>query len=162
MNLFMSASATFSPCERYRYTLTRVWDRSLPLCGWCMLNPSKATAEVTDPTIARCCSFADGWGFGGILVVNAHALRSKDPRELYKADDPTGPDNDAAILQAARDCGGKMVVAWGVHGKFKGRGEQVLEILKVAGVKVRCLGKTQEGFPRHPLFVGGATDLQDF
>jgi hypothetical protein len=32
-----------SPCRRYRYALSRIWDRSLPLLSWGGLNPSRAT-----------------------------------------------------------------------------------------------------------------------
>ena len=54
--------ATFSPCERYRYTLRRQWDASKPYVLFVMLNPSTADATQNDPTIRRCIGFAKSVG----------------------------------------------------------------------------------------------------
>lgn len=37
-DLFTKSEAVISPCGCYRYSLTRVWDDSLPTCCWCMCN----------------------------------------------------------------------------------------------------------------------------
>jgi hypothetical protein len=154
-------SASISADGRYRYDLTRRWgDSELgPLAVFIMLNPSTADAGIDDPTVGRCRDFARSWGFDGLRVLNAYALRSTDPRGLWLVDDPVGPGNNAAILagleQAARD-GAPVVVAWGVHARLE-RAAYVHGASVVAGVQLECLGTTKAGAPRHPLYLRGDT-----
>ena len=74
----MTGTAWISECGRYRYSLTRRFADGLDLV-FVMLNPSTADADKDDPTIRRCCGFADRMGFGGIIVVNLFALRAAAP-----------------------------------------------------------------------------------
>lgn len=147
-------STVLSACGLYRYKLGRTWNPSVRPAAFVMLNPSVADAERDDPTIRRCIGFARSWGCGGIVVVNLFALRATDPLDLYCAADAIGPDNDRHILEAVRDCSA-IVAAWGVHGAFRDREADVRRLLADAelAVPVVCLGKTQAGFPRHPLYV---------
>lgn len=149
----LKRDASLSACGRYRWSLSRAWDGDLdnrPRVGWLMLNPSKADAEIDDNTIKRCMGFSKEWGYGGLVVCNLFALRATDPRELYKADDPVGPENDRAILGMIRSCS-KIVVAWGTHGCLLDRDKAVLDLLTAAGVRPACLGTTAGGQPLHPL-----------
>ena len=41
--------AIYSECERYRYSLTRVWDETGGKVHFVMLNPSTATEVQNDP-----------------------------------------------------------------------------------------------------------------
>lgn len=163
-SLFDQATATFSACRRYRYTLTRVWDPSVQKAAFIMVNPSTADAFQLDPTLRRCKAFAESWGFGGLVVLNIFALRSTDPRALYDHSDPVGPANDLVIasrwpvtepLQFGPDVPaiGLVIAAWGVHGVLNGRGAQVAEMLRARGVNLMCLGTTKDGHPRHPLYL---------
>lgn len=151
------SDATFSPCERYRYLLRRIWNHDVPPCYWVMLNPSTADHTVNDPTVRRCIGFSHAWGHGGCIVLNAFALRSTCPKALTKVEDPVGPDNDRHLREIP--FGSKIVVAWGEHGRLFGREERVLEILSG---RVRCLGYTKAGSPRHPLYVKSSTELVPF
>lgn len=149
--------AVLSPCGRYRYRLTRVWDDAFPLVYWVMLNPSTANASVDDPTIRRCVWFAKSWGHGGIDVRNLFAVRSTDPRTLRHEENPVGPDNDSLHL-ATLPKGGLVVVAWGNHGSMFGRGLRVLDLLQVTcDLPLYCLGWTNQGQPKHPLYVPAST-----
>src|SRR5688500_18287560 len=95
----MIKKATLSACGRYRYHLERRWaTHVLPIV---MLNPSTADAEIDDPTIRRCMGFAKRDGYGGIAVCNLYALRSPSPDDLWRADDPYGPDNGEALRRLA-------------------------------------------------------------
>ena len=117
------ASAAYSPCGAFRYSLSRRWG-SAPAVAFIMLNPSTASEAQDDPTIARCAAIARALGAGGITVVNLFALRATDPRVLRDAPEPVGPLNDAAILSA---CSGasRVICAWGTHGAHLGRDAQV-------------------------------------
>src|SRR5438105_288943 len=98
MNNVMFQTAVFGDGGRYRYSLTREWDRRGDQACWIMLNPSIANAERDDPTIRRCIGFARRWGLGGIVVVNLFGLVATYPIELARAKAPIGPHNDDAIV----------------------------------------------------------------
>ncbi|WP_425071851.1 DUF1643 domain-containing protein [Sagittula sp. S175] len=147
----VSSWAYYSPCERYRYGLRRVWGAA-PEVLYVMLNPSTATELANDPTIERCQRRAVGLGFGGMRIANLFAWRATRPEDLRRAEDPEGPEN-AALL--ARWCGEAEVVlaAWGVHGALNGQGARVARGMRG---DVRHLGLTKAGHPRHPLYVSYA------
>lgn len=155
----MRKEATIDQTGVYRYHLSRVWDERCERVAFVMLNPSTADAAVDDPTIRRCIAFAKAWGFGGLEVVNLFAFRATDPRELRRAALPIGPANDGSIAGCAGQCA-LVVCAWGTDGALYRRGPKVLERLlasKVIGHKVRHLGLTKSGHPRHPLYLRGDT-----
>lgn len=153
MSLFSSLSgARFSPCEKYRYALWRRWNDH-PYALFLMLNPSTADEIDNDPTVERCQRRAARMGYGGLWVANIFAYRSTDPAALYSIPDPVGPENDQAILDAARNAG-IVICGWGTHGNHLDRGEKVLALLRDAGVKAHCLQLNADGTPRHPLYVG--------
>lgn len=121
------------------------------------LNPSTADEWQDDPTIRRCINFARDWGFGCLVMANAYAYRSTDPKGLWSVDDPVGPENDDA-LQSLAQMAGMVLVAWGVNCKPE-RQEQVLELLDRP---VHCLGTTKEGFPKHPLYIARSQKPVEF
>ena len=148
----MRKSAEISPCGKYRYHLRREWDSDLPRVAFIMLNPSTADASEDDPTIRRCIGFAKAWGCGGIDVVNLFAYRATEPKELKKARNAIGPDNDAHILAIA-PYADKVICAWGAPGELFGRARRVSDKLRSAGVGMWCLEKTKKGQPKHPLYL---------
>ncbi len=147
--------ALYSDCETYRYLLTRDWGQG-PRLVYILLNPSTATEEKNDPTIERCERRARALGCGGFGVANLFACRSTDPRGLRLAADPVGPRNDAVLAEAAQ-AAGQVICGWGIHGAFLGRGAVVAATLRAAGVDLLHLGLTAAGHPRHPLYVGYAS-----
>jgi hypothetical protein len=147
-----AGAAWFSRDRAYRYLLTRRWGDPAPWMTWIMLNPSKAGAFESDPTCTRAIGFAKREGCGGMDILNAFALIATDPKELRSHADPVGPDNDLFLAQHAAQAT-FAVAAWGVHGTLRGRGAQVARLLADAGVKLLCLGSTEGGDPRHPLYV---------
>jgi hypothetical protein len=152
-DLFGAFGATFSDCGRYRYSLWRIWDSAKQPAMFLMLNPSTADEVENDPTVERCQRRAMEMGYGGLRVGNIFAFRSTDPNVLYTVEDPIGPDNDAAIIESARESG-IVVCGWGQHGNHLKRGEQVLAMLRDAGIRPHALKINQDGTPRHPLYVG--------
>ncbi|VTT96531.1 Uncharacterized protein OS=Sinorhizobium meliloti Rm41 GN=BN406_01856 PE=4 SV=1: DUF1643 [Gemmataceae bacterium] len=153
---YLEASAVISPCGLYRYTLTRVWDPAKDPVVFCMLNPSTADGAQDDPTIRRCVGFARQWGYGGLTVVNLFAFRATLPRDLLKAADPVGPDNDRHIAAAAARR--TVVCAWGSLGStrrevaMRRRRAGIVAGLLTGFVALRHLGLTAAGQPMHPLY----------
>ncbi len=144
------SSAVYSECERYRYTLTREWDKG-PRLLYIMLNPSKATEAANDPTIERCERRARGLGYGAMRIGNLFAWRETDPAKLRKRRSPVGPDNIAELIKAAA-WADDVLAAWGVHGVHRDQARKVTNALAEHSSKFRVLGLTKDGHPRHPLY----------
>lgn len=153
--------ASFSPCGRFRYTLERVWEPSWPRIAWIGLNPSTADEQALDPTLRRVLAFSNGWGYGRFTMLNLFAYRATRPIEMKLAQDPIGPENDEHIRRVARDSR-LVIAAWGTNGGHRGRDEEVVELLRGVGCYVGCLGTTQQGHPRHPLYIKGDTLWRTF
>ncbi|MEX0282874.1 MAG: DUF1643 domain-containing protein [Arenibacterium sp.] len=147
--------AIYSDCERYRYSLTRVWDETGKRVTFVMLNPSTATEIQNDPTVERCERRARALGYGAFCVTNIFAWRDTDPRAMRAAEDPVGPENDKAILDAA-DWADEVIVAWGTHGAHMARGSKVETLLRTTGHALFHLGLSKEGHPKHPLYIAYA------
>lgn len=155
--------ATLSDCGAYRYLLLRCWDQDEPGLPFVMLNPSTADAEADDPTIRRCMAFARREGFGGIFVANLYGFRATDPSRLALQRDPLGPDNLRTLDNLARNAAANrvpIVCAWGA---FAGHvGIYTAGRLIRQGAHLRCLGKTKQGHPKHPLYVKADAPLVAF
>lgn len=144
----MKREATFSSCQSYRYSLLREWSATQNKVLFIGLNPSTADATIDDPTIRRCIGFARSWGFGGLYMGNLFAFRSTDPRGLFSASDPVGPDNDATLLELAGVVR-LVVAAWGNHGAYLGQASHVRSLFRSLSV----LKLNRSGQPAHPLYL---------
>jgi len=149
----MQGAAILSEDGLYRYSLTRVWNPSLPILPWTLLNPSKADAHIDDPTVKRCVAYSLGFGFGGMELTNLFGFRATVPGELGWTNDPIGSENQAHLVRISKSP--QIVVAWGALDAcgFYGareRADYVLDLYRMAGAKLWCIGKTAYGFPRHP------------
>ena len=150
----LGMSAEISECGLYRYKLVRQipqpirWVRP---CLFIMLNPSTADAELDDPTIRRCISFAKREGCTRLTVVNLFALRATDPKALRKAEDPEGPLNDGYLLEEIETHQniGLTVAAWGADPFARRKAEWLRNQIR----PIQCLGFTRSGAPRHPLYL---------
>jgi len=143
-------SAIISECGTYRYELRRSLGAMVrwykPIC-FIMLNPSTADATLDDPTIRRCMRYAASWGYGNVMIYNLFAYRSTDPKQLKKVDNPVGKANNAYIYRIPPD--ELVVCAWGTHGGYKDRDQEVLAMLR----NPMCLRVTKAGYPAHPLYL---------
>ena len=145
------------PEPLYRYFLSIVWDERLPALVAIMLNPSKATHLVNDPTVERICRRARMLGFGGVIILNAFAWRETDRLKMLKVEDPVGPLNDLYILETLTQAsvkGWTVMVGWGNEGGHRGRSARVARLLKQTAVQAVCLKLCANGEPGHPLYVG--------
>lgn len=152
--------ALYSDCENYRFLLTRRWGQGAAAL-FILLNPSTASEVKNDPTVERCERRALAMGFAGFAVANLFALRSTDPAGLRRSDDPVGPDNDAVLMKAAATAD-MVLCGWGTNGAYLGRGAAVLGLLRGQALTLSHLGLTQQGYPRHPLYVGYSVTPQNW
>lgn len=146
------STAVYSDCEKYRYSLTRVWEPSGTRVNFVMLNPSTATEVQNDPTVERCERRARTLGYGGFAVTNIFAWRDTDPKAMRAAPDPIGPANDETIQERAH-WANDVIAAWGTHGEHLARGEAVAKLLAQCDRPVFHLGLSKAGHPRHPLYL---------
>jgi hypothetical protein len=149
--------AVFSPCERYRYVLA--WPTGLAgdrYALFVLANPSTATAEQTDPTVARCIGYARRWGYGWARVVNVRAWRETDPKKVPADPLAIGPENRHHITHQVRGAG-VVVCGWGKLGGAQG--EEALAIIRAAGAMPHALRLNMDGTPSHPLYLPSAAEL---
>jgi len=148
----------FSEGRTHRYTLFRRWGDPENYVAFVGMNPSGADEIATDRTVAKCRRFAMKWEwngrrFGSLYMLNSFGLRATDPKELWQAPDPVGPDNDRWIREVAG--GARLVIAaWGKDGADLGRGERLKALLSevCAPENVLCFGFNLDGSPKHPLY----------
>lgn len=147
--------AVISSDGLHRTHLWRRWGTGRSLL-WCMLNPSTADWTVNDPTISRCTSFAQGWGYDAIHVVNLFTRRGTVPSEALAFQawgELIVPDYwlqlEEAIVATDAD---RVICGWGVKGRHKNQDSNVLTWFRAAGVEPLCLGTNRNGTPVHPLY----------
>ena len=151
--------ATFSKCWKWRYALGRRWEEGKSAL-FIMLNPSVADADKDDPTIRRCISFARGWGYGALEVVNLFAWRATDPKELrrWPKEVIEGQENEKHVKEAAARAD-LIVCAWGDQPR-QYHPEQVERMMSwlPADRFLYCLKLTQKfAQPQHPLYLSAGT-----
>lgn len=117
---------------------------------WIGLNPSTADEEQLDPTLRRIKRFSAENGYNCFYMTNLFGLRSTNPANLYADVEPVGAGNDAALLMAAANCD-KIIAAWGNHGSYLKRDQDVLKLL--SSYRMLCLCQTSTGAPGHPLYL---------
>lgn len=157
----MKRMAVLSEDKMYRYKLVRRWAKGRGFVTFLMLNPSTADSLVDDATIRRCMGFARLWGYPALHVVNLYALRSTDPKRLWKVDDPVGPDNDKWLRRYAEYSHTHeypMVAAWGNNAQPL-RVESAYSVMFPYTSHIQCLGVTAKDQPLHPLRLAKATEL---
>ncbi len=137
--------ALFSDCDCYRYRLWRIRDAAKGLVTFIALNPATADEVRDDQTSRKCAEYARAWAFGGVIICNLFAWRSKDPRSLRRCVDPIGPDNDRHIWQCVA-LADLTVVAWGEYGPFCNRAAEVLRMVPAP----YSLRVNDSGQPAHP------------
>lgn len=148
----MEATAKFSPCRVYRYTLWRIWGDGKRFVQFIGLNPSTADELKNDPTVRRCIIFAKDWGYDGMCMTNLFAYRSPSPQVMKKQAEPIGEENDKYLMEIAASAE-LIVAAWGNHGKHRKRDDAIKEMFKS---RLTCLATSDGGNPKHPLYLSGA------
>ena len=167
-DFFMKRTATYSPCNTLRFTLSREWSADNPNSVFYIgHNPSKAGHEIDDPTSLAWVHFAKAQNFGRYVAGNLYPYRSSDPKKCreWANWEKHGPDwwardriNQNLRVVAAEAKKANIVVAcWGAIAYDTDYVDMVIEEIQ-AGEEpwpnLYCLGKTISGAPKHPLARG--------
>jgi hypothetical protein len=162
----VTGGASFSPCGRYRRALTRDWTpaneppRAILFIG---MNPSVASAEMSDPTCHRELMFARDWGYTRYLKGNVLDWRATSPKDIPADPDlAMSPDNIPALLDMA-DEAAVIVLAFGkLHKRFGPLVGRVLTAMRATGKPLKCFGLNKDGSAKHPLYLRKDSQLIDF
>lgn len=155
-------SAVISPCGKYRYSLSRIWDHSADQIIFVGLNPSTADADKDDPTIRKLVAYSKRWGYGGFTIVNIFAYRSTDPALLLTLDKTTaiGELNGMYLRKYLgqqiidkKKYFPEVVIMWGTKGYIHDQHKSILEWLQFLEQELHCFELSKDGYPKHPLYL---------
>tara|TARA_Y100001968_G_C19106482_1_gene595121 strand:- start:56 stop:559 length:504 start_codon:yes stop_codon:yes gene_type:complete len=159
----VKSSASFSPCKKYRWHLSRYITNSKKELIFIGLNPSLADARHNDPTLRRLIAFSKIWGYGSLVVINLFARISKSPKLLASCIDPVGWKNDFELQKRinywSRNHLCDLWIGWGANGKLMNRNEILIKKLKESSKQPCVIGLTKEGHPKHPLYISKQKNL---
>ena len=140
--------------DAWRYTLGRSGRRPLYAIG---LNPSTATREKSDTTVAKVERVARRHGYDGFVMLNLYPVRATDFNELARRADARAFSENVERIEAAILADARPVVwaAWGqsilARSFFVDAVVELLSRLGEPRVSWRHFGKlTAAGHPRHP------------
>lgn len=157
--------------DPYRYAFFWRWAPG-PLRVYVGLNPSTATALKDDATVRRWKGFCDRDGFGGFIAVNCFSFRATDPDNLVgtgeRGIDLIGPDGEALFqVMVQHPHVTEVVACWGnsPDKRLTPRLKAIAELIvnpELHPHPVKCFGLTQEGQPKHPLYLSREAPLVAF
>lgn len=154
----------------FRYLLGRRWGAEVcPKALVISTNPSTASAFEDDRTILKDIELISRAGYGAFEKANLFALRATKPKKLVEDGCLTGGAMTDAILIKAITQAAVIIVAWGAPPSFGGKktkkifDERIAEVIGLIGNReMMCFGLTQEGYPRHPLYLANETKLEPY
>lgn len=158
------AGAIFSEGRTHRYLLWRVIGIGEGICLFIMANPSKADERRSDNSVTRCIAFAKRWGFGRVVICNLKAIVGTDPKSLEgiafadQVSHPFEPARNNVTIDVAIQTASRVVAGWGILGSEQH--EYIISLIEARDKFVYCLGKTQEGYPRHISRLGYDSKLE--
>jgi hypothetical protein len=140
--------------DTWRYTLGKPGKSLLMTIG---LNPSTATREKADTTVAKVEQVALRNGFDGFAMLNLYPVRATDYRSLPSKADQEAFNRNLEKIEELVASQPKPVIwaAWGAsikhHPYFVEARDELFARLEKYGVEWRRFGElTAKGHPRHP------------
>ncbi|MGI8400912.1 MAG: DUF1643 domain-containing protein [Gemmatimonadaceae bacterium] len=143
-----------SRSDLWRFTLGRSGNRKLITIG---LNPSTATEEKSDATVAKVEQVARRNGFEGFVMLNLYPVRSTDFRALAVRANAKAFAENLKTIESVVATESKPVIwaAWGdsilAREFFVDSAKELFERLQKYGTSWQRFGPfTASGYPRHP------------
>ena len=140
--------------DQWRFTLGKSGSNPLLTIG---LNPSTATREKSDTTVAKVEQVAKQHGYDGFVMLNLCAIRATDYHELPRAVNREAFDTNLQRIESivAEVAHPTIWAAWGncvsYHSYFVAARDELFARLSKYPVRwVRHGTLTAEGHPRHP------------
>lgn len=160
----IQGSAEFSDeaTPLYRWRLDRWWSDE-PRALICMANPSVAGGDKNDPTISTLIRLLRPLpGYGGFTVVNELPYIATDPKDLTRWRESEFPEiirevsgKNETLIRELSARANIRIVAWGALVAMSPIARRVLNAMSLdRTVPLYCLGRTNNGAPKHPLARG--------
>ncbi|WP_374707553.1 DUF1643 domain-containing protein [uncultured Deefgea sp.] len=136
-----------------RYLYAHAWDNAASTALWVMFNPGTGeTEERRRPTLERCIEWSKSRGHGSLVICNLTSLRTKAAKQV-PLQESLSEEVNLLACKHGRMLASETFVAWGSAVKLRKVPMALIATLKGA----LCLGITNHGQPRHPLYVRSAT-----
>jgi hypothetical protein len=149
-----------------RFVLGHAVPRPLICFG---VNPSTATPEQLDPTLATVQRIALRHGYDGFIMCNLYPQRATNPDDMHDTrDDILHAANIRAIKKIfAMYPRADVLAAWGTlvqkRAYLTACLHEIVEAAEASGARWHCMGEpTKDGHPHHPLYLPRATQMQVF
>lgn len=148
--------------EKYRYLLTRVWDKNKRKATVVMLNPSTADALITDRTIMNVTNYLINNNYGAVSIVNLFAYRATKPEDLRNKDDEQESINNKYLVASFKDAD-TIIVAWvRDEKKYIKKKREVEGILADYPNKTKCFKDNNGKELRHPRDMNPSWELTNY
>jgi hypothetical protein len=158
----------YSNCRNntWRFTLGKTGQHKLFVVG---LNPSTATQEKSDVTVAKVKGVADRNGFDGFVMLNLYPVRATDYNELPNIENREASQENLAKIEQLISVETSQAI-WAAWGKgilarsfFKSLCLELFTRLAPHGVVWKHFGPlTKSGHPRHPSRLNYSWHFSDF
>lgn len=152
--------AIFSKDEKYRYSLTKIWDEGKPKAVFIGINPSDATEIIMDKTVMNLMNHLITNNYGSVEIVNLFAYRSKNQDNLKYGSEEQEKFNLEFVKNALKDAS-IIIVGWGRGAEKKAKYTYIInkvkEELKKHERKTKCFQDTKGNINCH-LSIGYSED----
>lgn len=158
----IESKVLLSDDEKYRYLLTKEWDKNKRKATVVMLNPSTADMLINDRTIMNVTNFLINNNYGAVSIVNLFAYRATKPEDLSNKDNEQESLNSKYLIESFKDAD-SIIIGW-VRDKKKyiKKKREVEKILAKYSYKVKCFKDHTGTKLRHPRDMNSNWKLVDY
>lgn len=147
-----------------RFVLAKKETKNLLICIG--VNPSKANKKESDATMNKLCEILKSNGYNGYVMLNLYPLINARPKNLpNNLEDKIYKQNLEKIKNIlAEFTTSDILLCYGTQIKTRSYLSDCLNEIKnfCTKRKLKCLGTTKYGFPKHPLYLKKNTKIIDF
>ena len=150
----IKCEAVFSDDSLHRYSLSKIWDKTLPLANVITIAPSEDFNLTSDTTTSIICNNIYLLGMGGFVLTNLISKIGADVKKLKSTKDLWNADTDKYIKESALKAD-KIIIAWSKFAEtrkiFSEREQSVLKLLEPQKDKLFQITDGKERKNLHPL-----------
>jgi len=151
--------------EQIRYVLGEIGDKMVICIG---INPSTATPEKLDRTLANVKKIAQFNNYTGWTMFNVYPKRNTNPQDLPKAIDIFIHKKNLEVIANVLNNKQELDIwcAWGTlieeNDYLKDCLKDICNLFKNKNANWLCTGTTKDGHPEHPLYTSAQTKFKKF
>ena len=108
----IKCEAVFSDDSLHRYSLSKIWDKTLPLANVITIAPSEDFNVTSDTATSIICNNIYLLGMGGFVLTNLISIIGADVKKLKSTKDLWNADTDKFINETAIKSN-KIIIACG-------------------------------------------------